>query len=427
MNAAISSDLTVQFAHAMDRLGPFEPRPRIAVAVSGGADSMALAWLARNWVSERGGEVLAFTVDHGLRPESSKEAAVTLLRLADLGIGGRQLTVCDLVRGPGLAERAREARYRLLFDACALAGIPHLILGHHRGDQVETVMMRTLSGSMSRGLAGMPVLSEARQIRLLRPLLDFAPGQLRSLLTQFGIAWVEDPSNSDPAALRTRLRDARADASGSSAGTVAVATASRQAGEHRAARDRMIAMTLAERVAIRPEGYAVITPGPIDPEALAALLRTIGGAPHMPAMERVVSLARALRPATLGGVRIMRAGRLGPGWLLIREPRAMEPPVTAFPNAIWDGRFRLAAWPSDGFTLGLTIGALGGDAARFRDRNGPPAAVLHGLPALRLGEKPIAVPHIGFGDASWRFLFDPRNSAAGAPFAVGAMPCGGVT
>jgi tRNA(Ile)-lysidine synthase len=418
------SHLTARFATGLDRLGPFEPRARLGVAVSGGADSMALVLLAHDWASRRGGAVLALTVDHGLRSESSGEADVTLTRLGALGIQGRKLIVTDLVRGPALAERAREARYRLLLRACAAEGIPHLLLGHHRGDQVETVMMRALSSSAARGLAGMPALMETRFVRLLRPLLDVAPEQLRAFLIGRGVTWLEDPSNRDPGALRARLRIARADPSGTGDGTRAVANAAREMGEYRAGRDHAVAAILATRVSIRPEGYAILSPGTIEPEALAALLRTIAGASHTPPIDRVSELSRALRPATLGGVRIVPAGRLGGGWLLIRERRAMREPVLAGPNAIWDGRFRLAGSPpnsfrQDGFAAGLTLGALGADAVRFRNRNGLPTLVLHGIPALRLDGMPVAIPHIGVGDPRWLLLFDPRNCAAGAPFLGG--------
>jgi len=421
MSETYAPALWARFSAEMDRLGPFEPHPRLAVAVSGGADSMALVLLAHEWVSRLGGEILALTVDHGLRAASSDEADITLRRLAAHRIPGRKLTVPGLVRGPALAARARDARYRLLLEACAADGIPHLLLGHHRGDQVETVMMRALSASTTRGLAGMPALTETRFVRLLRPLLDVAPEQLRAFLTASQVTWVEDPSNLEPAALRVRLRLLRADPAGTGEGTLAVVRSSHEAGIWRAERDRAIAHILAERATIRPEGHAVLSPGPIDPDALAALLATISGASHAPPIDRVAVLARSLRPATLGGVQIVPAGRLGPGWLLVREPRAMEHPVTARPNTIWDGRFRLAGYPPDGFTNGLTLGALGIESVRFRNRGGPPALVLHGLPALRLGEALVAVPHIGvgdprWGDQRWSLLFDPRNRAAGAPF-----------
>ncbi len=399
----------------MERLGPFEPCPRLAVAVSGGADSMALVLLAQEWSGQRDGVVVGLTVDHGLRPGSSSEADMTLQRLAASGVLGRKLIVPDLAHGPALAERAREARYRLLLEACAAEGLPHLLLGHHRGDQVETVMMRALAASGTRGLAGMPALVESRFVRLLRPLLDVSPDRLRALLMARGVAWIEDPSNRDPRALRSRLREARADPDGTGEGTHAVASAAREAGNVRAGRDRAIALTLAERATIRPEGYAVLTPGPIDPWALAALFRTIAGATYAPPIDRVAMLARSMRPATLGGVRIVPAGRLGAGWLMVRESRAMEGSVGARPDVIWDGRFRLACIP-DGTGDGFVVGALGADAAWFRNRTGPPTLVLHGLPALRLGGSVMAVPHIGVGDPRWRLLFDPRNCAAGAPF-----------
>ena len=74
------------FAACMAPLGPFEPAPRLALAVSGGADSMALALLAQGWAAERGGSVLALVVDHGLRPEAAREVALTRERLAARGI-----------------------------------------------------------------------------------------------------------------------------------------------------------------------------------------------------------------------------------------------------------------------------------------------------------------------------------------------------
>lgn len=439
IDALDPSGLIDQFGAEMDRLGPFEPRPRLAVAVSGGADSMALALLAKTWAARRQAEVLALTVDHGLRAQSSGEAELTLRRLANLGFSGRKLIVTDLTRGPALAERARDARYRLLLDACAAEAIVHLLVGHHRGDQVETVMMRALSSSAARGLAGMAALTETRFVRLLRPLLDIAPERLRGLLTAHGIAWAEDPSNRDRSALRTRLRDARADPAGTGEGTQAVAHAARAAGAHRARLDRLVADVLAERATIRPEGYALLTPGPIEPEALAALLRTIAGAPYAPPIDRVAALARDLRSATIGGVRLAPAGRLGPGWLLTREPRAMEGPAAARCGDIWDRRFRLIGAPPDGGAPAppsaghacpravedarnagaLVLAALGSAAARFRNLAGPPALIARTLPALWRHDTPVAVPHLGIGDNRWRIVFDPRNPAAAAPFGFG--------
>ncbi len=416
----MTDSLSSSFAAAMERLAPFEPAPRLAVAVSGGADSTALALLAKAWTAARGGTLLALAVDHGLRRESASEANAILALLGARGIPGRKLTVAGLTRGPALAARARAARYGVLLTACVEEGVPHLLLGHHRSDQVETAAMRVLAGSGGRGLAAMPGVAETRFARLLRPLSRVPPGDLRTFLTAQGVGWIEDPSNRDPAAQRARIRMGLGDSDGNADGTSAVAAAVRVAGEARARRDGAIAACLAARASIRPEGYAVLSPGPIDPEALAALLRTIGGAAYAPPIERVAALARALAPATLGGVRILAAGRLGPGWLLAREPRSMAPRVGGgLNNASWDGRFRLVGHPGGAGAGQAMLGALGDAAARFNDRRGPPAAVLRTLPAIWIGPDLTAVPHLGFGDPAWRLVFDPRHPAAGAPFAVG--------
>src|ERR1700739_1672005 len=114
----------------MARLGPFCAVPRLSVAVSGGADSTALALLAQGWAAARGGDVLALIVDHGLRPNSAAEAALTASRLQACGIASQVLTISDL-HGPGLQERARVARYEILGRAARAAGRPHLLLRHH--------------------------------------------------------------------------------------------------------------------------------------------------------------------------------------------------------------------------------------------------------------------------------------------------------
>jgi tRNA(Ile)-lysidine synthase len=333
--------LIARFAAAMAASGPMEDAARLAVAVSGGADSMALALLADDWARARGGGVLALVVDHGLRPASAAEAELTVSRLGSLGLEARLLTISGLTKGPGVAMRAREARYRILTEACAARGILHLLLGHHAADQAETTMIRVLGGSGGRGLSSMASVAEARTLRALRPLLTVPPAWLRAFLMRRGVRWVEDPSNRDPTAQRARIRRLRDDPGGEGAGTRMLIDAARQAGLARAAEDSAIAATLARRVSLRPEGYALLTPGPMAPEVLAALVRTIAGGAFTPSADRLADLAANPGPRTVAGVRILAAGRLGEGWLWVREARAAAPPVPAPDGTVWDGRFHL--------------------------------------------------------------------------------------
>jgi tRNA(Ile)-lysidine synthase len=113
----------------------------------------------------------------------------------------------------------------------------------------------------------------------------------------------------------------------------------------------------------------------------------------------------------LGGVQILQAGKLGPGWLLLREPAACAAPIPAVQGAVWDRRFRLIEAGTEG-----SFGALGADAPKFRHGSNLPAAVLRGMPCIRAaggsGELRLA-----------KAIFTPPGPAAPHPFmAAGAAP-----
>ncbi|MEK9646358.1 MAG: tRNA lysidine(34) synthetase TilS, partial [Alphaproteobacteria bacterium] len=166
------------FSERLDRLGPFETAPHIAVAVSGGADSMALLLLAAAWAADRSGRVTALTVDHGLRAEAAAEAAEVARRCRARGIA------CETMRwdgdkpATGIQEAARSARYDLMTGWCRDRAVAHLLVAHHAGDQAETFLYRMGRGSGADGLAGMPAAVVRAGVRLLRPLLDVAPERL---------------------------------------------------------------------------------------------------------------------------------------------------------------------------------------------------------------------------------------------------------
>jgi tRNA(Ile)-lysidine synthase len=400
----------------MARLGPFEPRPALAAAVSGGADSMALALLARNWVHQRQGTLQALVVDHGLRPESAEEAEITVGRLRLLDIAATRLTLTTLRRGTALAERARIMRYKALAAACRSGGSLHLLVGHHAADQSETMMMRTLGNSLTQGLAAMPALAENVGVRLLRPLLTFDPAALRRLLLDSGIEWAEDPTNHDRKALRPRLRHGSGRLSDGA--MTRLTEAAKTVGALRAREETSIAAELASCAILRPEGFALLSPGRTSVAALAALIRTIAGSAYAPGLAQIADLAARPRPATIAGVRVLTAGRTGDGLLLVREEAAMAEPVEARPDAVWDGRFRLITDRS--LPAGTFIGKLGADAARFRRQSSLPSAILRTLPTIRFDKALVAVPHLGYViDNTWArimILFIPRKPLAGACF-----------
>ncbi len=407
----------------MEPLGPWPGTgagSTVAVAVSGGADSTALALLSRRWTAARGLRLLALVVDHRLRPDSTAEATRTVARLRSWNIDTRLLTVRDLQAGSALARRARDVRYRMLAGACRDAGALDLLLGHHAGDQAETVLMRARAGSRPDGLAGMAGLTETDDLRLLRPLLPVAPARLRATLSRQQIDWIEDPSNQDRAAQRTRLRQELSRSPGHMAQLLSEAAA---AGASRMRRKQADAAALAQGVVLRPEGFALLPPALLAADALAALLRSVGGGRYPPSRPAVDRLLRGPGPATLAGTRLTPAGRLRPGWwLLLRELHAIGAAVDAADGATWDGRFVLDA-AGTAAPSGTRIEALGIEAVLFRRRTRLPASVLATLPVLRRDGILQAVPHLGWTVApEWsglRFAFRPAAPASdGALFTI---------
>lgn len=176
----------------------------VAVAVSGGADSMALAALAHEWGKHR---VTALTVDHGLRAESAAEAVIAGKELERLGIRHEILSYTGQKPVSNLMAEARSLRYRLLAEYCARHGIGFLLVAHHLEDNAETFLLRLSRGSGVDGLAAMQSSSPlGNGLALLRPLLGVSKERLKATLRERGISWVEDPTNRNLKYKRNALR-----------------------------------------------------------------------------------------------------------------------------------------------------------------------------------------------------------------------------
>ena len=177
---------------------------RLAIGVSGGADSLALALLCKQELPDY--HIVALTVDHGLRPTSGQEADYVAKIMAEFGIEHHILTWEGDKPQTGIEEQARLARYRLLSDWCKAHDIHYLAIAHHLFDQAETFLMRLERGSGLFGLSAMQEISEKNGIKILRPLLNTHPDTLKDYLKQKNIAWVEDESNQCTDFLRVKMR-----------------------------------------------------------------------------------------------------------------------------------------------------------------------------------------------------------------------------
>lgn len=179
----------------------------IGLAVSGGADSLALMALYAAWKGPRPNAIV-YTVDHRLRPEAQSEAAMVVAEAQKLGLACRHLVWDGPKPSSGKQSAARRARYRLMATAMAADGAQVLLTAHHVRDQAETVLMRLAHGSGVTGLAGMRAFSEVEGVKVFRPLLGVRAETLATLVARAGLSPAHDPSNADPAYERTRWRNA---------------------------------------------------------------------------------------------------------------------------------------------------------------------------------------------------------------------------
>jgi len=180
---------------------------KIAVAVSGGCDSVALAMLLNEFCREKKIKLFAVTVDHKMRENSSVEASELNKILAKKKIFHEILEIsAKKIPQKNIEANLRELRYKLLSDFCEKNKIEYLFLGHHAGDVAENFLIRLFRGSGLDGLSTMAEVSDYKKIKLVRPLLDFEKDDLKKFLKIKKIKWFEDETNSDEKFLRNKIR-----------------------------------------------------------------------------------------------------------------------------------------------------------------------------------------------------------------------------
>lgn len=396
---------------------------RVALAVSGGSDSVALLVLFCDWLKHAGPscrQAQAVTVDHGLRAGSAAEAAQVAALAARFDLPHVTLVWDGRKPATGIAAAAREARYGLIAAHMRQTGMSLLLTAHTRDDQAETLLMRLARGSGVDGLAAMPPLGPLgpapTDLCIGRPLLGVGKPRLAQLLAQRGIAWAEDPTNHDQAYERPRLRAGAEALAAAGLTPAALALAARRV---RRARTALEHVTRAQFdpalghchvdprgfVALRWQPFAAL-PEEISLRVLRAAIQCVGGSPEPVSLAAVEDVHRALLgKAGDGAWTLARAAvrRKGERVLVEREPgRQALPQVPLHAGALilWDGRFAIAT--GQVCPAGCHVGALTAEGLALVEAAGRQrpedcsAQVLRALPAVWQGPKLLVVPALDY-------------------------------
>ena len=363
--------LTAAVHEVLDRrLLSASPAP-IALALSGGGDSLALALIAADWARAHGRSLLILTVDHRLRPESAAWTQACAATAQRLGADFRALSWDDEKPATGIPAAARAARHRLIADAARTAGAKVVLMGHTASDRLEAAAMRQAGATTPspREWGPSPAWPEGRGVFLLRPLLTQSRADIRAWLTERGETWIEDPANDDPRFARAR---ARAGLTGGENDIAAPATDLRDLARATADLGGGLALPR-EALGKAPQAFIAAaclcaggTARPPRGDALGRLAQALGHDAHLTA-----TLAGARIEADAHEVRFLRdVGRAGLPSLTLGAGETM----------VWDGRFEITT------DRRLTVQALAGHAGGL-----PPGqrAALQTLPAGARGTLPF--------------------------------------
>ena len=184
-----------EFKKILEDKYTFERYPSVAVAVSGGPDSMSLLFLLNKYIKNKNGRLIALIVNHKLRENSTKEAKLISVFLKKNKIKFQILSVNkNYIKKKNMME-ARNNRYNLLTNFCKQKNILHLFVAHHKEDNLETFLNRKISGSDFYGLKSMSKFSLYNNVCILRPLLKVSKDMLVDYNKKNKIEYINDPSN----------------------------------------------------------------------------------------------------------------------------------------------------------------------------------------------------------------------------------------
>ncbi|MBT5766784.1 MAG: tRNA lysidine(34) synthetase TilS [Kordiimonadaceae bacterium] len=403
-----------------------EPK-NIAVAVSGGGDSMALALLLHQWCLNNHVKLHAVTVDHGLRKASKQEAKDVSKWLEKLNIHHEILSWIGEKPTSNIQDKARKARYDLISKWCKSKEIDHVFVAHHKDDQAETFLIRLFRGSGVDGLSAMEKVSrlpvegyEKDAIKIYRPLLSIGKERLLKTLEEMGQTWVTDPSNENEAFTRIKIRKLLNDTQIEGLDRERLTATATKMSRVKSLLDQLTDHAESELVNYHPLGYAELSRNfsqnlheEIALRLLSRLLKKVSGAKHPGRYQKLFTLFENLKQVdfsgqTLCGVIVYKneKGQI----IFVREAVSIndEKIITDKKQLLWDNRFIVNSKETSGkviafsnemkVTLFEQHPEVKGDIYKNFESHVLRDKLLQTLPIILTNDEKIILPNFLFAD-----------------------------
>lgn len=446
-----SEPLPISSSELKETFSRLSDKDKIAVAVSGGADSLALMHLIADWrqgysISSqdhndnnqstlrqpRQGDtkqvlpdIHIMTVDHKLRPEAAEEALFVKQQAETLGLPHTILEWDGPKPQTGIQEKARLARYNLMVSYCQMHNIPTLLTAHHLNDQIETFFMRLQRGSGLAGLGAMLPVTQWQGVEIMRPLLDIPKERLIATLKHKNLTWCSDPNNKDPEFERVRIREKLQHVAELGFNFKAIGLSLKRLQRAHIALEDRINCLWPNVVQLSEAGSAFLQtkafwdmPEEIALRILARCLDVVGRRDAPQKLSKLEAMYFDMKDTfvhkqqsakwALAGCLIV----LGEEFItFVREVRDMEKMTLRLDpgeNIVWDQRFRICFTPQDlsflnntiwvkplthdGYLMLKNASNISSEGAKLLSN----AFVREGLLSFWFGDTLLAVPHVGY-------------------------------
>lgn len=402
----VNDDLSRRLDARLDnRLLHNDERP-VAVALSGGGDSVALLAMVCDWARRSGRRVLALTVDHQLSPDGPSWSREAQRQALALGADWAGLVWSAPKPVTGLSAAARGARHRLIAQAAREAGARVVLFAHTADDIAEGLWMRSQGSTLGdlREWSPSPVWPQGRGLMLMRPLLGERRESLRSWLQRRRLGWIEDPANGDARFGRARAR----------AALLRIGDVVTQAPD-----PAVSGRESSSGAGVVADAYGLVAVSRHAPErVLATVMVCAGGGATLPRRDPLMRIAHRLATAetftsVLCGARL---SAIEDAVVISREAGEMvRRPVSPLTletgtTSVWDGRFEIKAGDHAG-----TVHAASGYFSRLSAED---RATLKGLPPAARLTMPVLIrdrtdaPVLAWRSARVRCLVNERLALA---------------